>query len=264
MREQPERLAIGEQGRREPGKEQGKLSGMTPRVYRCPRADQLWQAQDLQIRPDDWIDIPWSEPFVDIEGDPSKPPRHQTQVKIAYGEHGLMILAHMQGPEIWATLTERDSVIFHDNDIELFLDPDGDGELYLELEMNALNTVWDLVLVRSYRNGGPPLDSFDVKGLQTAVRIDGELNLANPANLGWWAHMQIPYRSLKELAGKQNFPPQPGDEWRINFSRVHWDAEIVEGRWQKVPDRPEHNWVWSPMGEVDMHLPDRWGRLQFV
>ena len=27
--------------------------------------------------------------------------------------------------------------------------------------------------------------------------------------------------------------------------------------------RPEHNWVWSPQGVIDMHRPERWGYLQF-
>ena len=25
----------------------------------------------------------------------------------------------------------------------------------------------------------------------------------------------------------------------------------------------EDNWVWSPQGEIAMHLPERWGFLQF-
>ena len=26
---------------------------------------------------------------------------------------------------------------------------------------------------------------------------------------------------------------------------------------------PEHNWVWSPQGVINMHYPERWGYLQF-
>jgi hypothetical protein len=26
---------------------------------------------------------------------------------------------------------------------------------------------------------------------------------------------------------------------------------------------PEHNWVWSPQGAVNMHMPERWGYVQF-
>ncbi len=27
---------------------------------------------------------------------------------------------------------------------------------------------------------------------------------------------------------------------------------------------PEHNWVWSPQGVINMHYPERWGYLQFT
>jgi hypothetical protein len=30
-----------------------------------------------------------------------------------------------------------------------------------------------------------------------------------------------------------------------------------------VAKRPEHNWVWSPQGVINMHRPERWGILQF-
>ena len=39
-----------------------------------------------------------------------------------------------------ARLTKHDAVIFHDNDFEVFIDPDGDNHEYYELELNALNT----------------------------------------------------------------------------------------------------------------------------
>jgi hypothetical protein len=46
------------------------------------------------------------------------------------------------------------SIIFHDNDFEVFIDPDGDNWQYYELEVNARGQVWDLLLIRPYRWGG--------------------------------------------------------------------------------------------------------------
>ncbi len=63
--------------------------------------------------------------------------------------------------------------------------------------------------------------------------------------------------------------PANGTTWRINFSRVQWDTEIKDGEYtRKVnPETgrrlPEHNWIWSPQGVINMHLPERWGYLQF-
>jgi hypothetical protein len=51
--------------------------------------------------------------------------------------------------------TEHDSVIFYDNDFEVFIDPDGDTAYYKEYEMNARNVTWELMLGRPYDDGGP-------------------------------------------------------------------------------------------------------------
>ena len=59
-------------------------------------------------------------------------------------------------------MTERDSVIFRDNDFEVFIDPDGDTHAYYELEINALGTVWDLLLLKPYRDGGPAINGWDI------------------------------------------------------------------------------------------------------
>src|SRR5262249_49601116 len=71
-----------------------------------------------------------------------------------------------------------------------------------------------------------------------------------------------PWDGLKQLS-KNPVPPRDGDQWRINFSRVEWEYEVVGGKYRKIPGRPEANWVWSPQGVVNMHRPERWGYLQF-
>jgi hypothetical protein len=53
--------------------------------------------------------------------------------------------------------------------------------------------------------------------------------------------------------------------WRINFSRVEWRVHAEGGRYVKdAPDEAEDNWVWSAQHQVNMHLPERWGVLQFA
>ena len=59
--------------------------------------------------------------------------------------------------------------------------------------------------------------------------------------------MPGPGNRLKELSNCP-VPPQDGDQWRINFSRVQWQHEIVDGRYRKIAGKPEDNWVWSPQG----------------
>lgn len=72
-----------------------------------------------------WEKVDWSESFVDIEGDLKPLPFYDTKVKMLWDENYFYFGAKMEDPHVWATLTERDAVIFKDNDFEIFLDPDG-------------------------------------------------------------------------------------------------------------------------------------------
>ena len=101
-----------------------------------------------------WQEAPFSKPFVDIEG--IKEPKYKTHVKMLWDSINLYVFAKLEEPHIWATLKKRDTVIFYNNDFEVFIDPSGDTHNYAEIEVNALNTVWDLNLNRPYRSAGRP------------------------------------------------------------------------------------------------------------
>ena len=239
-----------------------------------------WRAYDCQWamtppvidgRGDDllWATLPWSEAFVDIEGAIRPAPAYETRFKMAWDSSGLYVLARLEEPHLWATLTEREAIIFHDNDFELFLDPGDDTHLYYELEINALGTEWDLLLVKPYRDGGPALHAWDIEGLQSAVFLEGSLNDPSDTDTAWWVEMRLPWTSLREAAPRASMPAF-GDTWRLDFSRVQWDLEVQQDQYAKVLDpatgkpRPEHNWVWSPPGRINMHEPEKWGYLRFV
>jgi hypothetical protein len=209
-----------------------------------------------------WRSAPWTDDFVDIEGSVRPRPRFRTRVKMLWDDSCLYIGAQLQETHVWATLTKRDTVIFYDNDFEVFIDPNGDNHEYYEFEMNARNTVWDLFLPKPYKDQGRPVDSWNIEGLKTAVHVRGTLN--NPANIdtGWEVEIAMPWSALKQYAHRPA-PPQEGDQWRINFSRVEWQYEVVYGTYQKIKGKPEDNWVWSPQWVVDMHRPETWGYVQF-
>lgn len=179
-----------------------------------------------------------------------------------WDDQKLYIGAELEEPQIWATLTEHDSVVFRDNDFEVFIDPDNDGCFYSEFEMNAFNTTWDLLLPRAYRGGGPAIDGFELNGIATAVHIDGAINNPKASSKKWTVEIAIPWTAFKDI-GRTNYPPQDRDQWRINFSRVEWHVDVIDGQFKKRPGLAEDNWVWSPQGVIDMHRPEQWGILQF-
>lgn len=239
-----------------------------PKHYICKRAGEPL-VLDGRVDKAFWDAADWTENFVDIEGDLRPKPGKQTRAKMLWDDDYFYFAAELIEDQIWATLTERDSVIFYDNDFEIFIDPDGDTHQYYEFEINALNTVWDLLLVKPYRDGGPPVNGWDISGLKTAVYIDGELNTPGADNRKWSVEVAIPWTSLKECA-VGNRPPVPGEFWRVNFSRVEWRTEVQDGEYRKVlnPETgkpyPEDNWVWSPMGIINMHYPELWGYVVFT
>lgn len=233
-----------------------------PKSYVCHRA-----AAPITIdgRLDDaaWQQAPWTDDFVDIEGDARPKPRFRTRAKMLWDDKYFYVAAELEEPHVWGTLTEHDSVIFRDNDFEVFIDPDGDSHEYYEFEINALNTGWDLLLPRPYKDGGKAVDSWEIPGLKTAVHVRGTHNDPRDADQGWTVELAFPWKVLGELAYRPA-PPKDGDQWRVNFSRVEWRHEIVDGKYRTVPKSKEDNWVWSPQGVVNMHRPETWGYVQFT
>ena len=217
---------------------------------------------------DDWKDVAWTNDFEDITGQDALRPSLKTRVKMLWDDNYMYFAAEMEEPHLWATVTERDEVIYVDNDFEIFIDPDGDTHNYVEIEVNAMGTIWDLFLTRPYRDGTTPLNSYNIDGLKCQVGLNGTINNASDIDRGWTVEMAVPWEALIDLTkGKRK--PYPGEYWRINFSRVQWELDIIDGQYQKAKDAnngkklPEKNWVWSEQGVVNMHMPEKWGLVFF-
>jgi hypothetical protein len=193
----------------------------------------------------------------------------------------------MEEPQAWATLTENNTVVYQDNDFEVFIDPNGDTQYYKEVEVNALATVWNLLLVRPYINGGPAVcngtdpkmcnanatafgvPSWDMltSGLKVGVQVNGTLNDPSKGSHDWTVEMCLPLADLAKYEDGVDAIPKEGDRWRINFSRVQYRVteEKVDGKlvYRKNETSPPDNWVFQPVGVVNMHLPERWGYVYF-
>ncbi len=214
-----------------------------------------------------WQQAEWSEYFRDIEGDKKPTPTFFTRVKMLWDKQNLYILAELEEPHVWAYYIKRDQIVFHENDFEIFIDPDRDTHNYFEFELNAQNTLFDLFMPKPYRNGGKYDIEWNVAGFQSAVFIDGTLNNPMDIDKKWTVELAIPFSCLK--VDDKFEVPQEGDSWKINFSRVQWKTEIVEGKYEKLKEAEtnrfssEDNWVWSQQGVINMHFPERWGFANF-
>lgn len=167
-----------------------------------------------------WSAVPWSERFTDLIS--GEPVIFDTRVKCLYDDDALYIAIRAEEPFLRARLTERDSIIFQESDLEIFIGGD-DG--YYELEVNALGTVYEVFYIwrDAYLNNGwrnrPEFDllaaqartfggnfdrteehfwtgthprgdrfafiHYDLPGLETAVHLDGTLNDDSDIDRGW-------------------------------------------------------------------------------
>lgn len=237
----------------------------TPRQYTATFSNTS-PVIDGKIDEAAWQSAPWTARFIDIEGESKPLPTWDTRAKMLWTAEGLYIAAELLEPHVWAYLKNHDEIVFYDNDFEVFIDPDNDTHRYYEIEVNAINTIFDLFMPKPYRNNGGAMFAYNTPGMKTAISVQGTVNNASDTDKGWTLEMFIPFLSV--TMGNVAKVPVDGEFWRINFSRVEWDVEVKDGSYVKLKgangrNLPERNWVWSPQGVINMHFPERWGYLFF-
>lgn len=238
-----------------------KFLAVPPRYNLLKIADTL--QIDGQAKEAAWSKAAWIAPFKHIVDGSIMQRPEETRVKMLWNDEYLYLYVEFKEQHLWATLQQHDSGIFQENAFEVFIDPDGDNQHYLEFQINALGTVWDLLMTKPYRNGGRSLSDWDVKGLKKAVHLMGSLNQPADQDEGWSVELAFP---LKNITMGMRAKPVPGNIWRMNLSRVAWQLKVQNGVYVKEEDaegkvlEPDY-WVWAPMGMVNLHMPECWGYL---
>jgi hypothetical protein len=238
----------------------------TPLSYKAYQVKDPMQI-DGDLNEDSWQSAKWSEYFTDIEGEKKPKPPYKTRFKMLWDKDNAYIAAELEDADIWASYTKRDAPLYLENDFEFFVDPDADTHNYIEFEVNVLKNVFDLFFDKSHRDGGDALTNWDLKNLKLGVKVAGTVNKPKDHDKKWTVEMSFPFRSVTTA---NVAAPVDQTIWRFNFLRVQWDYEIVNGQYKKKTDAstgkslPEHNWSWSPQGLINMHVPERWGYVQFI
>lgn len=186
-------------------------------------------------------------------------PTRRTEARMLWDVQYLYFYFSAADPDVWSTYDQRDMQLYEEEVVEVFIDPDGDGQNYAEVELNPLNAVFDLLLSKPWSRSGKGYDTWN-PSLLSAVQITGTLNNAADVDQGWSAEIALPWAGLAsqqlDIAGPQPLPPQAGDEWRLNLYR-----------YEQVRQNGARNEVqasaWSPVGKVDFHVPERFGRVVF-
>ncbi|MBR5887864.1 MAG: carbohydrate-binding family 9-like protein [Akkermansia sp.] len=239
-----------------------------PPTYVCQRTTSPLHI-DGKGTETDWQSAVRLSPLRDIEGAAIE---DNTVIRLLWDDSYLYVLADMKETHLWATLQERDSIIYHDPDFEVFIDPEGDARNYVEIEVNALNTVWELFLTAPYRSSGHALHDWNIPGLKSAVQLRGTLNKSGDTDEGWSVEMAIPWESITGHSAhpRRCAPPTAGTVLRMNFSRVNWQVQPDNSStcgYRKQTDAngtplPESNHVWAPTGVINIHCPEHWGYVK--
>jgi hypothetical protein len=213
-----------------------------------------------------WQTAVWSHDFRDIEGPDIQPdPPLRTRMAMRWDSTYLYVAADMEEPHLWASITDSLRPMWHDNDFEVFVDPDGDNHHYFELEINAFNKTNEVHFPRPYGDEFEPEDRLAwMDGLVSRNRFIGTLNDRRDVDERWTMEIALPWRGF-ERYGTDGRPPAHGTTWRLNFSRVNWNLVPDSSGIGYIRNGPPmgHNWTWSPQGMVMMHLPEMWGYVQF-
>mmetsp|Transcript_71353 Transcript_71353/g.231888 ORF Transcript_71353/g.231888 Transcript_71353/m.231888 type:complete len:419 (+) Transcript_71353:108-1364(+) len=246
-----------------------------PRSYDAQRVERPIEV-DGDIYTAEWQAVPWSDDFVDIQGEDApvanRPTaKTRTRMKMRWDDEFLYIAAEMSAHDwpIIAKQTRRNSVIYStDSDFEVFLDTDESNYNYKEFEVNAKNIVWNLLLDKPYSDGGGEHSArvakpgepnyWEVHKQKTGAKLYGVIGQPTPE--GRWI-VEIAMAHSDSMDRTATVKPAVGKFWRINFSRVEKKGNL--------------NWVWSPQmlwspskhrpeGTVAMHYPDVWGYVHFI
>ena len=213
------------------------------RHYTCHRAPAGIEV-DGKLSDRAWSAAPWTSDLINVVGPDHPAPPYRTRCKILWTDTHLYVAAELADRDIRAAMTKHGDLLFKENCFELFIDPDGDGRDYWEIEINALGTIWDLRVSRPYRDGGKAIKGATLKNLRTAVHVNGTLNNSSDRDQSWTLEMAIPFADIEAT-------PHPGDTWRLNFTRIHYT------------NKKPHFSSWSAIGEENYHRPDRFGRVRF-
>jgi len=186
------------------------------------------------------------------EPEDSKPLREKTFVASLWDDQNLYLAFVVQDREIWATVSERDARLFPEECVEFFLDPDGNGERYIEAQVNSINNMRDLLVDGSVKD--PTYPEFDQMALWDFQNLEKAVHLYRGSlgqDIGWTLEIAMPWSELS--FSRRKWPPKPGDELRINFYRYE--------RSQRG-ELPLEQSGWSTVN--NFHTPGRFGRFVFV
>jgi hypothetical protein len=216
-----------------------------PPVYVCPL---VAQSPTIDGKLDDvaWQAAPSVELVDAVSGAKCT---KSTKARLCWDESNLYIAFECVDPDIWGTMTKRDDLVYREEVVEAFIDPECCLHHYFEFNVSPRNVLFDAYIVNpDGLNPGEGTDfSWNCAGARTAVCVDGTLDRRDDVDRGWTAELAIPFSSLGRTT------PKAGERWRLNLFRID------------LSPPPKEFQAWSPtlFDPPRFHVPKRFGTLFF-
>jgi hypothetical protein len=192
----------------------------------------------------DWQRATRLGPFVAYDG--RSRIERRTWARMLWDEESLWVAFEGEDPDVFTPYAKRDDPLYESEAIEVFIDADGDQDVYVELQAAPANDVhFDAAFSGGRR-----------KNMDRAWNAPYETKtVTTPA--GFTSEWRIPVRALKDIPAGE---PRAGAQWRVNLFRL-----------ERVRDVPRSERVvrteaaaWSSPLSGDFHNLDRFGTIRFV
>ncbi|MFO7904914.1 MAG: carbohydrate-binding family 9-like protein [Planctomycetota bacterium] len=175
--------------------------------------------------------------------------KEQTVAKLLWDDTYLYVSYRCEDAHIWAEHTKRDSAVWMDDCVEVFIAPNPDQpDNYFNIEMNVRGAFLD-----QHHPDGPETETteeWNAAGIKIATRIDGTLNDDRDRDQSWTLEAAIPFKNFRSVA--RHAPPKPGDVWHLNLNRLGGKTNPQFSQWS--PSQTE---------EPQFHAPRDFGRVVF-
>lgn len=160
----------------------------------------------------------WKTPFLGpfVIHNSGEKALQNTFVSLSWNNKNLYLAYKCTDSQIIGSEQKKDSQIFNTDDLaEIFLDPDGDGQNYIEIGVNAFSTNYDLLLkcISPECGGWNTAMDFDIKGLESVSKITPE---------GYVVEIKLPFSSLKKIKNGAFKKPKIGTKWKGNAFRINY------------------------------------------
>lgn len=227
-----------------------KVEGAPPLEVRAevPRA-QGAIVVDGKLDEADWARAAVLGPLV--SWDARSPVTRPTTARLLWSPDALYLAFDAKDPDVFTPYKKHDDPIYESEAVEIFIDADGDQDVYVELQSAPNDVTFDAAFSGGRRKG---MDTSFEAGHQVKTAIDGTFGDSSDEDRGFISEWRIPIAALKDIPAGE---PKAGATWKINLFRL----ERLRAKDRVTASEAT---AWSAPLSGDFHNLARFGTVTFV